>query len=119
MTITLAPLVRAASAWEIWLGSLPSALLAITWMLGSIACTAAMKSGLSWCSKRSAQVEQGIRNAIVRVLAGLAGLEPHATKNKAAVAMPQVMRKRVPNISLLLKGWWERAVSRAAEFETD
>src|SRR5260370_7004395 len=102
MTVALGAVGRAASAWEIWLGSLPSALLAITWMLGSSACTAAMKSGLSWCSKRSAQVEQGIRKAILRVLAGLAGLEPHATKNSAAMAMPQVMRKRVPNISLLL-----------------
>src|SRR6266851_5432582 len=102
MTITLAPLVSAASAWEIWLGSLPSALLAITWMLGSSACTAAMKSGLSWCSNRSAHVEQGIRKAILRVLAGLVGVEPHAARNKAAIAMPQVMRKRVPNMSLLL-----------------
>src|SRR5260370_4913050 len=116
MTTTLAPLVRAASAWEIWLGSLPSALLAITWMLGSSACTAAMKSGLSWCSKRSAQVEQGIRKAILRVLAELAGEEPHATRNKAAIAMPQLMRKRVPNIALLLSGCWERAFSPAAEF---
>src|SRR5260221_13191600 len=102
MTTTLAPVVRAASAWAIWLGSLPSALLAITWMLGSIACTAAMKSGLSWCSKRSAHVEQGIKKAILRVLAVVTGVEPQATKNKAAIAIPQVMRERAPNMSLLL-----------------
>src|SRR5258708_25722587 len=105
ITMTLARLVRAASACEIWLGSLPSALLAITSMLGSIACTAAMKSGLSWCSKRSAHVEHGIRNAILRVFAEPElGLEPHAApmKTTAAIAIPQAARKLGRNMSVLL-----------------
>src|ERR1700749_3870773 len=62
--MTLAPLAIASSAWEIWVASDPSALLAMTCADGSSWPTALMKSGLSWFSNRAAQVEHGIRNAI-------------------------------------------------------
>src|ERR1700712_4457137 len=64
-TITDAPLVSADSACCSWVASEPWALLAMTLIDGSSAFTAAMKYGLSFVSNRSAQVEHGIRNAIV------------------------------------------------------
>src|SRR5208283_1893298 len=70
-TITLAPFTSASSTWEIWAVSLPWALLAITLIAGLRAWTAAMKSGLSWSSKREAHVEQGMTKAIFSVAAAV------------------------------------------------
>src|SRR5260370_35446437 len=87
MTITLAPLVNAASVCASCVADDPWALFAMTWIEGSRALTAWMNSGLSCFSNLSAQVEQGIRKAILMVLVVLEMpplliLAPQAAKTK-------------------------------------
>ena len=66
------------------MASLPWALSAMTLAAGSSLCTALMKSGLSWSSKREAQVEQGISKAMVTAVPF--GCRPLAPAVKVPVA---------------------------------
>jgi len=65
----------------------------MTLAVGSMALTAAMKSGLSCPSKRSAQVEHGIRNAMTGPSAA-AGATPVAAESASSEPARNVDCKR-------------------------